>query len=622
MPRQTLVLGQSRDARPETVEGQGPAFRPGQHTYVPTRVPLRRRPAVDRVDLDAANAGRGRVPGRARRRPDRRGMASTPRRMARAYAELLTPAAVRPDHVPQRRGLRRAGPGPRHPDALGLRAPPAAVRRRRPRRLPARRPDPRAVQARPGRRAVRPPAAGAGAAHQAGRRLAAGNLAPARRRRGHRGRAPVHDAARRPAPPAPAPSPRRCTGSCATTRAPGPSSSPSHGRPRRRLPWTPCAHGVDREDPAFVIVGAGLAGAKAAETLRAEGFTGPDRAGRRRAGPALRAAAAVQGLPARQAPTGTRPSCTRRPGTPSTTSTCASATAVIALDPAAHDRSRSPTASGCATTSCCSPPARRRARLDAARRRPATASTTCARSPTATRSATAFADGAARGHHRRRLDRAGDRGRGPRRRAGTSPCSSQPSCRCCGCSAPRWRRSSPTCTASTASTCAAASAWPSYRRRRAGHRRSSCGDGTELPADLVAGRGRHRAERRAGRGRRARRRQRHRRRRAPARPSDPDVFAAGDVANAVPPAARPAPPGRALGQRPATGGPAAARSMLGQDVELRPAAVLLHRPVRPRHGVRRLRRPGRVRPGGLPRRRRQPASSSRSGCPAAGCWPA
>ena len=41
------------------------------------------------------------------------------------------------------------------------------------------------------------------------------------------------------------------------------------------------------------------------------------------------------------------------------------------------------------------------------------------------------------------------------------------------------------------------------------------------------------------------------------------------------------------------GGPAAARSMLGQDGQLRPGAVLLHRPVRPRHGVLRARRPGR-----------------------------
>ena len=43
-------------------------------------------------------------------------------------------------------------------------------------------------------------------------------------------------------------------------------------------------------------------------------------------------------------------------------------------------------------------------------------------------------------------------------------------------------------------------------------------------------------------------------------------------------------------------------AMLGDDDDLRPAALLLHRPVRPRHGVRRQRRPGRLRRGGAARR--------------------
>ena len=47
----------------------------------------------------------------------------------------------------------------------------------------SRRPDPRTVQAGPGRRAVRPTAAGAGAAHQADRRLAAGRARTQGRRR-------------------------------------------------------------------------------------------------------------------------------------------------------------------------------------------------------------------------------------------------------------------------------------------------------------------------------------------------------------------------------------------------------------------------------------------------------
>ena len=57
-----------------------------------------------------------------------------------------------------------------------------------------------------------------------------------------------------------------CSARCATTRARGRSSSPSPGT---RALATP-----ERMTEQFVIVGAGLAGAKAAETLRAEGFDG------------------------------------------------------------------------------------------------------------------------------------------------------------------------------------------------------------------------------------------------------------------------------------------------------------------------------------------------------------
>ena len=86
------------------------------------------------------------------------------------------------------------------------------------------------------------------------------------------------------------------------------------------------------------------------------------------------------------------------------------------------------------------------------------------------------------------------------------------------------------------------------------------------------------------------------------RSSDPDVFAAGDVARALHPL---------LGQHirvehwaNALNQPqAAARAMLGQDVCLRQGPLLLHRPVRPGHGVRRLRRARPLRPGRLPRRR-------------------
>ena len=117
--------------------------------------------------------------------------------------------------------------------------------------------------------------------------------APARRRRRHRGRAPVHDAARR-----------------AGRAAPARVTSALHGTLREDAASRAEFLALDRSDTApgrptseharepFVIVGAGLAGAKAAETLRAEGFDGRRRPGRRRAGAPVRAAAAVQGLPA------------------------------------------------------------------------------------------------------------------------------------------------------------------------------------------------------------------------------------------------------------------------------------------------------------------------------------
>ena len=74
----------------------------------------------------------------------------------------------------------------------------------------------------------------------------------------------------------------------------------------RRCPHPPGVPGPDRRghsmtsDQTFVIVGASLAGAKAAETLRAEGFDGRDRAGRRRGRAPVRAPAAVEGVPARR----------------------------------------------------------------------------------------------------------------------------------------------------------------------------------------------------------------------------------------------------------------------------------------------------------------------------------
>ena len=123
---------------------------------------------------------------------------------------------------------------------------------------------------------------------------------------------------------------------------------------------------------------------------------------------------------------------------------------------------------------------------------------------------------------------------------------------------------------------------------------------------------RHRTPGRPGRGRRRHHAQRRTGRRAGLdvdngvvtdaglRTSDPDIYAAGDVASSDNPL---------LGRRirvehwanALNGGPAAARAMLGEQVVYDRVPVLLLRPVRPGHGVRRLGRAGRVRLGGVPR---------------------
>ena len=199
----------------------------------------RRRPRrADRGPVDGRASGSGGVPRRARacRWTPRATGARHRGRMARGVRrDAHARAPFEPDDVPQRRGVRRAGARPVDPGAVALRAPHAAVRRGRARRLPARRADPRAVEAGSGGRDVRPTPAGAGAADQAGRRLAADPPRAARGRRRRRGRAPLHDACAASGRPAPAPSPRRCTGCCATTPARGRSSSRSPQRLVRRV---------------------------------------------------------------------------------------------------------------------------------------------------------------------------------------------------------------------------------------------------------------------------------------------------------------------------------------------------------------------------------------------------
>ena len=87
------------------------------------------------------------------------------------------------------------------------------------------------------------------------------------------------------------------------------------------------------------------------------------------------------------------------------------------------------------------------------------------------------------------------------------------------------------------------------------------------------------------------------------RTSDPDIYAAGDVANAYNPRL-----GRHLRvehwANARRQGATAAKAMLGHQTRRHPTVVLLLRPVRPRHGVHRRHRTVRLRPGHLPPTRR------------------
>src|ERR687890_92496 len=250
--------GRDRDRARDGGHAREPAPRTPRRAGDRDGGPPRRRGGGDRA---APGAGQG---------PD----VAAPGRDAATGGPLVRRAAgrpaVRPHELPQRRGLRRAGHRPGHPAAVAVRAPPAALLGGRAHRLPAGRPDPRPVQSRPGARALRPRPAGPGAADPAGGRLAAGAPGSAGGRCGRRGRAPVHVAARRPGHrgahrdlrAARGPALRRAL-PCRVLRAHRNHLTP----PREEDP-------VPTQAP-FVVVGAGLAGAKAAETLREEGFDGP-----------------------------------------------------------------------------------------------------------------------------------------------------------------------------------------------------------------------------------------------------------------------------------------------------------------------------------------------------------
>ena len=240
---------------------------------------------------------------------------------------------------------------------------------------------------------------------------------------------------------------------------------------------------------------------------------------------------------------------------------------------------------------------------------------TLRRLPDADRIRAAFRARRPGGRGRRRLDRAGDdRGRPRARRrghrGGGRPAAAAPG--------PRRRDG-----AGLRRPAPGARGRPAAGLRGAGGPgpgRSSSPTATSRAGRHRAGRGRHPAGHPAGRGGRpgrgrrrpgrrvaahlrpGRLRRRRRRQRRTARCSAAD-------------------PGRALGQR-AQRRPGRGQVDARPGGQLRPGAVLLLRPVRPRHGVLRLGPARLVRLRGRSAATSPAGSSSPSGCPAAGCWPA
>ena len=388
---------------------------------------------------------------------------------------------------------------------------------------------------------------------------------------------------------------------------------------------TSALHGVVRDDPrtrqefldpdrrprmsssdTFVIVGAGMAGGKAAETLREEGFDGRIVLVGAEAAPPVRAAAAQQGLPARReraAP----PGCRRtRAGTPPTTSSCATSTAAESVDADAGavvlsggerlDYDRLLLATGAEPRGFRSPAAT------------STACSSCARSRTPTRSAAIIEGGG-------RLVVIG---------GGWIGCEAAASARQKGMDVtlieslelPLLRVLGPDLGAFYrdvhqaqgvdmlfgAGVEAIEGAGRAERVRLADGRTIDCAAVSSASASPRAPRS-STASRRSttassstrGCGR-----------------ASTGIFAAGDVANADHPLF-----GRACasstGPTPSTQGPAAARIDARPGRQLRQGPVLLLRPVRRRHGVRGAARPGLGR-ARRPRRHGLAASSSPSGC--------
>ena len=136
--------------------------------------------------------------------------------------------------------------------------------------------------------------------------------------------------------------------------------------------------------------------------------------------------------------------------------------------------------------------------------------------------------------HRGRLDRPGDRGRRPHRGRRGDGAGIRRSYRCCGCSAGKSPRCSPRCTPSTAWICGAVCRWP--RSPAVAARPAGCGSATAATSQRMWSSSAWASRptpswprRRAWRSATASGSTRN------CAPRDPDIYAAGDVANAFHP---------------------------------------------------------------------------------------
>ena len=301
-------------------------------------------------------------------------------------------------------------------------------------------------------------------------------------------------------------------------------------------------------DKTFVIVGASLAGAKAAETLRDGGLRRAPGADRRRARAPLRAAAAVQGLPARRgrAREGLRPrrGLLRR-------ARHRAAARPHGGEPGHVDRRGGARRRRAAALRPAAARHRRRAAPALDPRRDARRRALPAQRRGLRRAARAAGPRRLGRRRRRRLDRRRGRRLRPAARPRRHRHRSRSRSRSSACSAPRSARSTATSTPTTACGCCSG---PASRRSRAARRSSASAPATGGTLDcdfVVVGVGvQPRTELAAQAGLAVDDGilvDEH------LQTSAPGVFAAGDVANAHHPFYGRADPRRALGQRAAPG---------------------------------------------------------------------